>query len=57
MIGMLKTNVGFFNLFFYPVNFLFLLPYLSFPSRYSLSCKPAKQEHCNVYDSELNSFF
>ena len=31
--GMLKTNVGFFNLFFfYPVNFSFLLPFLSFPS-------------------------
>ena len=32
MIGMLKTNVGLFNLFFYPVNFSFLLPFLSFPS-------------------------
>lgn len=56
MIGMLKTNVGFFNLFFYPVNFSFLPPFLSF-RLYSLGCKPAKQEHCNVYDSELNSFF
>lgn len=56
MIGMLKTNVGFFNLFFIQLIFRFCFLFCLF-RLYSLSCKPAKQEHCNVYDSELNSFF
>lgn len=57
MIGMLKTNVGFLNLFFF-IQLIFRFCFLFCLFRlYSLSCKPAKQEHCNVYDSELNSFF